>query len=172
MDLKSILELLRTVNKSDITELEIEDNGFKIKIKKDGGNYQVIPQQILPVSPVSNVITPAVNMPMVPTTTHHEPVSLPSQETTKPEETSSSKSNTIFIKSPMIGTFYRASAPDKEPYVKVGDIIHKKQVLCLIEAMKLFNEIESEVDGKIIRILVENAQPVEYDQPLFEVELI
>lgn len=166
MDLKSILEILRTVNKSDLTELEIEEKDFKIKIKKGSGTYQVVPQQILPVT--GNVIPPTLNLPVYPSA----PQELPASTSENKEETKpASKSNTVFIKSPMIGTFYRSPAPDKEPYVKVGDIIHKKQVLCLIEAMKLFNEIESEVEGKIVKILVENAQPVEYDQPLFEVEL-
>ncbi len=166
MDLKSILEIIRTVNKSDLTELEIEEKEFKIKIKKGSGSYEVIPQQVLPINPV---LSTNVNLPVLPSQTS-------AQETVTPSESkasaSTTKANTILIKSPMIGTFYRSPAPDKDPYVKVGDIITKKQVLCLIEAMKLFNEIESEVDGKIVRILVENAQPVEYDQPLFEVELI
>lgn len=170
MDLKSILEILRTVNKSDLTELEIEEKDFKLKIKKGSGTYQVISQPIMPMG--GNVMPTSMNLPVLPTPTPQE---LPTVASSEPKEetiSTSSKSNTILIKSPMIGTFYRSPAPDKEPYVKVGDVIHKKQVLCLIEAMKLFNEIESEVDGKIVRILVENAQPVEYDQPLFEVELI
>ena len=79
--------------------------------------------------------------------------------------------NIVVVRSPMIGTFYRSSSPDKEPFVKTGDQISKKQIICIIEAMKLFNEIESEIEGKVVRILVENAQPVEYDQPLFEIEV-
>lgn len=167
MDLKSILEILRTVNKSDLTELEIEEKDFKLKIKKGSGTYQVIPQQIMPVS--GNVM-PTMSLPILPTASPQELPSTTVSET-KEETVPAPKSNTIFIKSPMIGTFYRSPGPDKEPYVKVGDRISPKQVLCLIEAMKLFNEIESEVEGKIVKILVENAQPVEYDQPLFEVEL-
>jgi len=169
MDLKSILELIRTVNKSDITELEIEENGFKIKIKKDSGNYPVVSPSILPVS---NVLPTSVNYPILPQPSSDTHSVTSTTESHKEESTQSAKpSNTVLIKSPMIGTFYRSPAPDKDPYVKVGDYISKKQVLCLIEAMKLFNEIESEVEGKIVKILVENAQPVEYDQPLFEVEV-
>ncbi len=165
MDLKSILEILRTVNKSDLTELEIEDKDFKIKIKKGSSTYQVIPQQVFPVN-----LPTSMNVPVLPQAqTQSQELILPSE--TKEEVSQVQKANTVFIKSPMIGTFYRSPAPDKDPYVKVGDIIRKGQVLCLIEAMKLFNEIESEVEGKIVKILVENAQPVEYDQPLFEVEL-
>jgi acetyl-CoA carboxylase biotin carboxyl carrier protein len=96
----------------------------------------------------------------------------PSPEPTPAPPQEPPKKNTVYIRSPMVGTFYRAPAPDKPPYVQVGDIIQKGQVVCIIEAMKLFNEIQSEVSGKIVRILVENAQPVEYDQPLFEVEPI
>lgn len=169
MDLKSILEILRTVNKSDLTELEIEEKDFKLKIKKGTGTYQVVPQQVLPVS--GNILPPALNLPVYPSPLH-EPSSVAPPSEAKEEPSSPPKSNTVFIKSPMIGTFYRSPGPDKDPYVKVGDVIHKKQVLCLIEAMKLFNEVESDVEGKIVRILVENAQPVEYDQPLFEVELV
>ncbi|GIV43383.1 MAG: hypothetical protein KatS3mg035_0506 [Bacteroidia bacterium] len=169
MDLKSILEILRTVNKSDLTELEIEEKDFKLKIKKGSGTYQVVPQQILPVT--GNVLSSPLNLPVYPSPPQELPVPTTPSEP-KEEPASTSKSNTIFIKSPMIGTFYRSPGPDKEPYVKVGDMIRPKQVLCLIEAMKLFNEVESEVEGKIVRILVENAQPVEYDQPLFEVELV
>ncbi len=167
MDLKSILEILRTVNKSDLTELEIEEKDFKLKIKKGSGTYQVIPQQILPVS--GNVLPTPLNLPVYPSNPQELPIA--SSTETKEETPPVSKANTVFIKSPMIGTFYRSPGPDKDPYVKVGDRISTKQVLCLIEAMKLFNEIESEVEGKIVKILVENAQPVEYDQPLFEVEL-
>jgi acetyl-CoA carboxylase biotin carboxyl carrier protein len=94
--------------------------------------------------------------------------------TSAPEKataTPTKSSNLVEFRSPMIGTFYRASGPEKPVYVNVGDTVKKGQVLCIVEAMKLFNEIESEYDGKIVKILVENAQPVEYDQPLFLIEL-
>jgi acetyl-CoA carboxylase biotin carboxyl carrier protein len=163
MDLKSIQEIIRMVNKSDLTEVEIEQGDFKLRIKRrsEGG---VIPPIVAPQMIQS---VPAYTQPVIPATHVQETVVEHTQTTT----TAPASNKIQIIRSPMIGTFYRAAGPDKEPFVKVGDSIRKKQVLCMIEAMKLFNEIESEVDGKIVKILVENAQPVEYDQPLFEVEL-
>lgn len=170
MDIKAILEILRLVNKSDLTEVEIEEKDFKIRVKR-GGDLQVIQPSIQALSQ----ILPTVQQPVIPLNTPVANVSaLPLSTETHietPRTETSPKANTVIIRSPMIGTFYRAPGPDKDPFVKVGDFIKKKQVLCIIEAMKLFNEIESEVEGKIIKILVENAQPIEYDQPLFEVEV-
>lgn len=165
MDLKSIQEILRMVNKSDLTEVEIEQGDFKLRIKRKGEETGIIPQIVAPQviqslpAYTQQVITPAhVQENVV-------------ENTQAPVTNTSASNKTQIIRSPMIGTFYRAAGPDKDPFVKVGDSINKKQVLCMIEAMKLFNEIESEMDGKIVKILVENAQPVEYDQPLFEIEI-
>lgn len=170
MDIKAILEILRLVNKSDLTEVEIEEKDFKIRVKR-GGELQVIQPSIQSLPQ----ILPSVQQPVIPLNApipNIQAIPASSESQIEPPKTeASSKANTIIIRSPMIGTFYRAPGPDKEPFVKVGDFIKKKQVLCIIEAMKLFNEIESEVEGKIVKILVENAQPVEYDQPLFEVEV-
>jgi len=164
MDTKEILDLLRFLSKSDFTEVTIEGANWKLSVRRGGGAPVVVstpvsaPQAPVPV-PVSLPAAPAVPLPAGPAA---EPARAPSPEPPK--------KNTVYIRSPMVGTFYRAPAPDKPPYVQVGDIIQKGQVVCIIEAMKLFNEIQSEVSGKVVRILVENAQPVEYDQPLFEVE--
>lgn len=161
MDFKSIQEILRFVNKSDLTEVEIEQKDFKLRVCRQQPEVHVMQ------SPYANA--PASYAAMA-------PVALPasasadangSSETAAPAE----NKNLFEFKSPIIGTFYRASGPDKDAFAKVGDVIRKGQVVCIIEAMKLFNEIESDVEGKVVKILVENAQPVEYDQPLFLVEL-
>lgn len=160
MQVKDILELLRFVSKSDFTEVTIEGPEWKVSVRRGAGAPVVVSAPAAPV-PVSLPV-PAVSA---------TPVA-PSPEPTKAPSPEPPKKNTVYIRSPMVGTFYRAPAPEKPPYVQVGDIVQKGQVVCIIEAMKLFNEIQSEVSGKIVRILVENAQPVEYDQPLFEVEPI
>jgi len=162
MDFKTIQELLRMISKTDLSEVEIELKDFKIKTKRsiDGPMFIQQPQVIHQVSAAPQL----QNIP---------PLENTAQVSKSDAETSATAtSNNLFeYKSPIIGTFYRSSGPDKDSLVKVGDEIKKGQVLCIIEAMKLFNEIESEVDGRVVKILVENAQPVEYDQPLFLVEL-
>ncbi len=155
--MKDILEVLRFVSKSDFAEVIIEQPEWKLTIRRGGPALAPV---VVP-TPASAVL-PAVPAPV--TTPTPAPESKPT--TAPPEPTK----NTTFIRSPMVGTFYRAPSPEKPPYVQVGDIVQPGQVVCIIEAMKLFNEIQAEVAGKIVRILVENAQPVEYDQPLFEVE--
>ncbi len=156
MDIKQIQELVKLVNKSNIGELTIEKNDFKITIKqrKDPAQYFAAPapqiqqqQAQLPPSPVTS-----------------------SEENKKPEINSPKPDNLLTIKSPMIGTFYRQAGPGKPIFANVGDEVAVGQVVCIIEAMKLFNEIESEVSGTIVKILVEDASPVEFDQPLFLVE--
>ncbi|HMH24744.1 MAG TPA: acetyl-CoA carboxylase biotin carboxyl carrier protein [Puia sp.] len=160
MDFKQIQELIKMINKSNIGEVSIEEKGFKLTIKqKEEPVQQVIaaPVQSLPavsygVAPVQAALATA-----------------PSSE--KPAKAAEAPAgNTVTIKSPMIGTFYRSASPDKPSFVNVGDEVDLGKVVCIIEAMKLFNEIESEVKGRIVKILVEDASPVEYDQPLFLVE--
>lgn len=163
MEFKEIQDILKLVNRTDLTEVEIEKEGFKIKIRRKTPENNVVYTTQSPIP----LPTPA---PVVPST---PPVAAPAetkQEGGKAEE-SVKNDNTFTFKSPMIGTFYRSGSPDSPPFVKVGDHISKGQVLCIIEAMKLFNEIESEVEGKVVKILIDNAQPVEYDQPLFLIEL-
>lgn len=157
MNIQEIQDLIKFVAKSQVSEVEIEKKDFKITIKsemksKGGGNDQPIIVQAaaptplaIPAAATVTAVAPAVAAPEV-------------------------ASNLIEIKSPMIGTFYRSSGPDKDLFVNVGDTIGVGDTVCIIEAMKLFNEIEAEVTGKIVKVLVDDATPVEYDQPLFLVE--
>jgi acetyl-CoA carboxylase biotin carboxyl carrier protein len=158
MDFKQIQELIRLINKSNIGELTVEEKGFKITIKQK----QETVQQVM-AAPMYAQPQPAIAavQPAAPTNT--------AAEKTKPAAETAS-SNLITIKSPMIGTFYRRASPDKPLFVEVGDEIAPGKVVCIIEAMKLFNEIESEISGKVVKVLVDDASPVEYDQPLYLVE--
>lgn len=156
MDFKQIQELIKMINKSNIGELSIEQKDFKICIRQK--EEQVT--QVVTAAPVQLQQTQA-------------PVALPTQAApAAPVAAPKAEvpSNTITIKSPMIGTFYRKPAPDKPNFVEEGDVLAPGKVICVIEAMKLFNEIESEVSGKVIKVLVDDASPVEFDQPLFLVE--
>ena len=165
MEFKQIQELIKAINKSNISELTVEEGEFKITIKQ----AQVSETQFVAVqSPM--------HMPQM--MQHHQP---PQQMISSPQQgggqaqqpaapAAGANDKTFTVKSPMIGTFYRSSAPDKPSFVNVGDEIKPGQVLCIIEAMKLFNEIESEVSGRIVKVLIDDASPVEYDQHLFLVE--
>ncbi len=159
MDLKEIQELIKLLNKSNISEIRIERDNFKIMVRTQDQNnpVQVVRQETV-VAPATSAAPPPVQNAVQP------PPSAPAADAT-PEST-----RLITIKSPMIGTFYRSTSPDKPPLVNVGDEIKPGTVLCIVEAMKLFNEIESEHTGRIVKILMENAKPVEYDQPLFLIE--
>ena len=157
MDFKQIQELIRLVNDSNIGEVSLEQKDFKITIKQKE-------------EPVTQMIAgPALQQPMYAPAMQQAP-----QQQALPQSNAGpaapAPSNTIAIKSPMIGTFYRRPSPDKPNFVEVGDQVSVGKVVCIIEAMKLFNEIESEVKGKVVKILVEDASPVEYDQPLYLVE--
>lgn len=156
METKDIQKLLDYISKSDLDEVNIETAELKLSIKRSGA-VQMVTQTAPAV-----VSTPAVASQPAPA-----PVSAPTPEATPVVE---APSNLIEVKSPMIGTFYRASGPDKPNFVEVGDTITEGGVICIIEAMKLFNEIESEISGKVVKILVDDATPVEFDQPLFLVE--
>ena len=167
MNQKEIQELIKFVSKSGVTEVEIEEKDFKIIIKsepkrrKDDNDdktiyiqqpMQAMPQQQMAAPVAAPVAAPAPAAPAAPA----------------PAEEADSKY--ITVKSPMIGTFYRSSSPDKPVFIEVGSNIKVGDTVCIIEAMKLFNEIESEIQGKIIKVLVDDASPVEYDQPLFLVD--
>ncbi|MBL7704042.1 MAG: acetyl-CoA carboxylase biotin carboxyl carrier protein [Taibaiella sp.] len=160
MEFKQIQELLKAVNKSTISELTIEEEGgFKITIKQATSEAIAMPvAQYAPIAAPMAVPAPAA-----------APVAA-APATAAPAAAATPSANEKVIKSPMIGTFYRSSAPDKPPFVGVGDDIKAGDVVCIVEAMKLFNEIESEVSGKIVKVLVDDGTPVEYDQPLFIVE--
>lgn len=158
MDIKQIQDLIKFVAKSGVNEVSIEEQDFKITIKTNQEQQQFSYVTAAPPQPTHQA--PAI-VPAVPV------VATPASAATVDDE-----SKYIKVKSPMIGTFYRSSSPDKPSFINVGDEITTGQVVCIIEAMKLFNEIESEVSGRVVKILVDNAQPVEYDQPLFLVEPI
>lgn len=159
---KEIKKLIELVEQSQINELEVSRWGKKVRIRK--GTNSSAPSTI--VAPPPSLPSP---LPQV-----QEVASLPSAQTpvapVTPPASEPSSDNIVEVRSPMVGTFYRAPAPDAPPYVEVGDIVAPNQVLCIIEAMKLMNEIESEWRGRIVAILVENAQPVEYNQVLFKIE--
>lgn len=162
MDFKQIQELIKMINKSNIGELTVEQKDFRVTIKqKEEHVTQVMTAAPVQASP-ANIAAPQ------PVSNNQQPTTGASAEKSKSGEAVSA--NTITVKSPMIGTFYRKSSPDKPNLVDVGTDIAPGTVVCIIEAMKLFNEIESEVKGKIVKVLVEDASPVEYDQPLFLVE--
>ena len=169
MELKEIQDLIKFVAKSGVEEVELEQGSFKITIKAKSSPQVAdnpAPQYMIAPSMMPN------NMQQIAATAQQTSQPTPSTEAVnKPSEAEAPKSsNLIEIKAPMIGTFYRASGPDKEAFAKVGDSIQKGQTVCIIEAMKLFNEIESEVSGKIVKVLVDDTAPVEYDQPLFLID--
>jgi len=155
MNNKEIQQLIKFVSKSGVNEVKIESKDFKISIKT-GSTSKVVHSEPLTISP-----QPISQAPVAPV--------IESQSNTKDTATNQDD-NLITIKSPIIGTFYRRPSPDKPNFVEVGDSISEGNVLCVVEAMKLFNEIESECSGKIVKILVEDASPVEFDQPLFLVD--
>ena len=151
MDIKEIQALIKFVSTAGVDEVEINQKDFKLLIKKNP--VQFTTTQYIP-APVAMQAAPAPVAISAPVATVVEPKA----------------DNLITIKSPMVGTFYRTASPDSPVFVNVGDDLKLGTVICIIEAMKLFNEIESEVTGKIVKILVDNASPVEYDQPLFLIE--
>jgi len=147
MDLKEIKAVLKLIQETDIEEIEVEQDGRRVRIRRRGFQPAAPMPSVVPSAPTPEMAVTGPTAPAVPETT-----------------------NLITVESPMVGTFYRAPAPGADPYVQQGDKVQKGAVLCLIEAMKLMNEIESEVSGRVHSILVENAQPVEYGQPLFLIE--
>jgi acetyl-CoA carboxylase biotin carboxyl carrier protein len=166
MELKEIQDLIKFVAKSGVSEVELESKGFKIVIKTGGGQEAVRHEQTYLAAP----------MPMMP-----QQIQMPAQvagpaptaeapKAAVAAEPSIDTSNLITIKSPMIGTFYRSAGPDKPLFVNIGDEVKGGKVLCIIEAMKLFNEIECEHIGTIVKVLAEDGSPVEYDQPLFLIQ--
>lgn len=159
MDIKEIQNLIKFVAKSGASEVSLETEDFKINIKTGGvaeGEMHMVPQQMVPAyhaapAPVA-APAPAAAAPAAPSAVAEE------------------NSKFVTIKSPMIGTFYRRASPESDAFVSVGDEVKAGTVVCIIEAMKLFNEIESEISGKIVKVLVDDQKPVEYDQPLFLVD--
>ncbi len=155
MELKEIQELIKMFDKSKLGELSIENGDFKLSLKtKEQEIVQMMATAPMMAAPVAPVMASAP-----------APVAAAPAATPAPAATAGTS-----IKSPMVGTFYRSAGPDKPPFIKPGDKVTKGQVICIIEAMKLFNEIEAEMDGTIVKVLVDDASPVEYDQPLFIIE--
>ena len=149
MKIKEIQDIINFIKKSDLDDVSIETENYKIRVKKNNGNYTTteLPKEVKVSAPQTQ------------------------QEVKKVEEKKeSTSSNNLIIKSPMIGTFYRSPNPESDPFVSEGDTIKVGQTICIVEAMKLFNDIESEVSGKVVKILVDDNSPIEFDQPLFEVE--
>jgi acetyl-CoA carboxylase biotin carboxyl carrier protein len=157
MNITQIQDLIKFVAKSGVSEVEIEQKDFKITIKTPGKGKQEFVQ--VAAAPVMAAPAPVAM-----------PAAAPAPAAAAPAAAAPVASNLVEIKSPMIGTFYRSSAPDKPAFVEVGSEIKAGDKVCIVEAMKLFNEIESEVSGKIVKILVNDMSPIEFDQPLFLVE--
>jgi len=149
MKIKEIQEIINFIKKSDLDDVSIETESIKIRVKKNNGNYTSVEKPNEVKAPEQQI-----------------PVESPEKELKKEEITN----NNTIIKSPMIGTFYRSPNPESDPFVSEGDSIKVGQTICIVEAMKLFNDIESEVSGKIVKILVDDNSPVEFDQPLFEID--
>lgn len=163
MKLNEIQDLIKFVSKSGVSEVELETKEIKIVIRTPKTASQVVMQ------PATVVAAPVHVAPVTQAAPSPAAVTAPA-ETKGTAPAASDDSKYVTIKSPMIGTFYRSSGPDKPPFVNVGDEISTGKPVCIIEAMKLFNEIESDVKGKIVKVLVNDASPVEYDQPLFLVD--
>jgi len=156
MNLKEIKELIEMLKDTDISELEIERSGVKVRLRK-GGDVSYHPAMPRMEYPPASIVAPVIT-------------EVAAQPAAAEKTAELVKANQTKVTSPIVGTFYRSSSPDKPPYVEVGDTVKKGQVLCIIEAMKLMNEIESETAGKVVQVLVETGAPVEYGQPLFTID--
>ncbi len=154
MDLKLVKNILALISDSDVDEVSIEEGDFKIKVKKKSeSNLQTVQYQM----PVQQQPAPATQ----------PAAGTPAQNPAKSESEPAVKTEGDVVKSPIVGTFYEAPSPDADPFVKVGDHVKKGQTLCIVEAMKIMNEIEAEFSGTVQKIVAENGSPVEFDQPLF-----
>lgn len=174
MNFKEIQELLKLINKLELTEFKMKDGELEISVRTkhyergNKGQAPIIQAQAPAVVPMQQV-QPIAAAPAAPVAAA-APAPAPAADTAAKAEKEESTANYLEVKSPMVGTFYRSASPEKPAYVKVGDTIESGSVVCIVEAMKLFNEIESEVSGKIVKVMVEDASPVEYDQVLFLVD--
>lgn len=155
---QEIQELINFISKSGLDEVNIETSDFKIAVKKHSAAPKAIEAAPRAAAPQASPSAPSAGAPA------------PVAPAPKAAEAKEDTSRYLEVKSPMIGTFYRSSSPETDAFVQIGDSVKQGDTVCIIEAMKLFNEIESEVSGKIVKILVDNASPVEYDQPLFLVD--
>ena len=172
MKFEEIQELIRIISKREISEFKYQDGEVKLHIRGksySAGNSQASAPNTGP-SIINVPAAPAYPAAPPPAAAAPPPPAPAAAPTSGDAAVKDDESNYQTVKSPMIGTFYRSSSPDKDAYVKVGDTIAKGDTVCIVEAMKLFNEIESEIAGKIVKVLVEDAQPIEYDQPLFLID--
>lgn len=165
MDLKDIRQLIKIVEASNISQFELEEQGTKLKISKNLSSNN----GSMPASDIK-VVAPSLLQPFNQVTASGPPPEQVSESTKPSVPVQVQEENTIEVHSPMVGTFYRSPSPDADPYVEIGQFVSVGQTLCIVEAMKLMNEIESEVSGTIVKILVDNAQPVEYNQVLFLIQ--
>ncbi|MEO1258509.1 MAG: acetyl-CoA carboxylase biotin carboxyl carrier protein [Bacteroidota bacterium] len=171
MTFQEITELIKALSKSRLAEFKMKDGDFELSVRtdryKDTKTTKVVQAPVtVAAPPVTTAPAPAPAAP-APAAPEPAPAAAKAQKEAPKEEDTTQY---LEVKSPMVGTFYRSSSPDKPPYVEVGQSISKGDTVCIIEAMKLFNDIESEVSGKVVKVMVENAKPVEYDQVLFLVE--
>lgn len=170
---KEIQELIKLIDRTDVADLSIQEGDFKLRIRKAQPESQMA-QPAMPAQQVPIINVPAGFSAPAPASQSAASAPTPAQQAAASGGENSDpvddESRYAPIKSPMIGTFYRSSAPDKPSYVKVGDSVAIGDIVCVVEAMKLFNEIESEVSGKIVKVMVEDAQPIEYDQVLYLVD--
>ncbi len=169
MTFKEIQELIKQLNKSSLAEFKLKDGEFEISVRTKHYNKQNAKSQLISPPAIISAAPPA-HVPTVPAAAPLSSGPVATEASTDAPAQDEATGNYLEVKSPMVGTFYRSPSPDKPAYVKVGDSIEKGSAVCIIEAMKLFNEIESEIGGKIVKVMVEDAQPVEYDQVLFLVE--
>lgn len=160
MDFNQIQEIIRMVSKHKLSEFILKEGEFKLVVRNQGtgGESHMVAPVMVQAQPAAPAPAPVA------------PVAAPAPKAEPAPAASNDDASYLTIKSPMVGTFYRSSTPEKPPFIKIGDAVDAGQTVCIIEAMKLFNEIESDVKGKIVKILVEDASPVEYDQPLFLVD--
>lgn len=157
MDIKQIKQIIELMKRSELTEFAVEDEGFKLKIRRGGMGLPVVSQG-------------AVSAPPFPASTDapaQAPVATPAPS---PEASKEDEAGIAFIKSPMVGTFYTAASPESPPFAEAGAKVTENTVVCIIEAMKIMNEIQAEAKGTVVEVLVENGQPVEYGQPLFKIK--
>ena len=168
MTFKEIIELIELLKESNVGEFNIKKNEFELRIKTDKFSKNSNSQPVAAI-PQSAPVVPASQ----PATELSNEASSPTPEASLPPSSKDDENldNVTTIKSPIVGTFYRSAGPEKPPFVKIGDKIDVGSVVCIVEAMKLFNEIESELAGTVVKVLIEDASPVEYDQPLFLVEV-
>lgn len=168
MNFKEIQDLIKLINKTNLTEFKMKDGEFNISIKKgdEQGDKAIVVQQPLMQYPSAQMpVQQAFQAPSAPAAP-----AVPATPETDAKEEKADTSNYLEVRSPIVGTFYRSASPENPPFAKVGDKISKGDVVCIVEAMKLFNEIETEVSGTIVQVMVEDAQPIEYDQVLFLVD--